>query len=403
MSNLTCFLDHCWTSIAKGSQTDAVYTDYSSAFTSVSHRLLLHKLKSSFNITGLALSWVESYLSQRSQRVILDGKHSDWIPVLSGVPEGSILGPLLFTCFVADLPNHIETSCLSYADDVKIFHRVSSSQDAHALQADLDRLSLWSKTWGLKLNPAKCRTITFTLRSSPHRIPYALDGHELERCASVRDLGIILDTKLTFADHVDAIVSKSNRMLGLLMRSMQLSVSSHKAPFNCAAALAAYKAHVRSVFEYGCVIWSGAAVTHLRRLERLQHRFLMWLGSRTRVACPSLDYASLLSLFGCESVKSRFTRTDVSFMRSVFSGRLDCPDIVAMFSLSAPIRRMRRPELFHVPWARVDTVKRGFLVRLPQLVNSLVQSNPEADFFMPSYTLKSDIARYADGLGTYLS
>ena len=81
VSNLACFLDHCWTSLTKGSQTDAIYTDYSSAFTSVSHRLLLHKLERSFNITGPALGWVESYLSQRSQRVVLDGKHSDWTPV----------------------------------------------------------------------------------------------------------------------------------------------------------------------------------------------------------------------------------------------------------------------------------------------------------------------------------
>ena len=272
-SNLFCFLEHCWTSLTKGSQTDAIYTDYSSAFTSVSHRLLLHKLKCSFNISGHALGWVESYLSQRSQRVILDGKHSDWTSVESGVPEGSILGPLLFTCYVADLPNHIKTSSLSYADDVKIFHRINSPDDALSLQADLNRLSLWSKTWLLKLNPAKCKSITFTLRTSPHLTSYVLDGHQLERCVRVRDLGVILDSKLTFADHVDSIVSKANRMLGLLMRSMQVSTRAHRMRFDHAAVLIAYKAHVRSVLEYGSVIWSGAAVTHLRRLERLQHRF----------------------------------------------------------------------------------------------------------------------------------
>ena len=160
-----------------------------------------------------------------------------------------------------------------------------------------------------------------------------------------------------------------------------MSTRVHGAQFNCVAALAAYKAHVRSVMEYGCVIWSGAAVSHLRRLERLQHRFLMWLGARTQAKCPSLEYATLLKLFGCESVRSRFTRCDINFMRSVFSGRLDCPDIVAMFSVSAPCRRTRRPELFHVPRGRVDSVRRGFLARLPQQVNSLVNSSPDADFF----------------------
>ena len=385
--------------------TRAIYTDYSSAFTSVSHRLLLHKLKYSFNISGTALSWIESYLHQRSQRVILDGKHSDWVPVLSGVPEGSILGPIMFTYYVADLPSHIKTSCLSYADDVKIFNRINSPADAYSLQADLDRLSLWSKTWCLDLNPAKCKAITFTLRSSPHLVSYVLDGHQLERCVSVRDLGVILDAKLTFADHIDATISKANRMLGLLIRSMQMSTDTHRTHFDDIAALTAYKAHVRSVLEYGCVIWSGAAVTHMRRLERLQHRFLMWLGARTRPACPPLDYSSLLELFGCPSIKSRFVRTDLLFMRSVFSGRLDCIELVGMFPLSAPSRRTRRPELFRIPCnsGRVNSVKGGFLVRLPQLLNALSRSCPQSDLFCPSHNLRSDMLAFANDQGTYLS
>ena len=404
VSNLTCFLEHCWISLTKGSQTDAIYTDYSSAFTSVSHRLLLHKLRCSFNISGLALDWIESYLSQRTQRVILDGKQSEWIPVLSGVPEGSILDPILFTCYVADLPNHLKTSCLSYADDVKNFRRVNNSDDARALQADLDRLSTWSKTWHLRLNPAKCKSITFTLRSSPVLVAYGLDGHRLDRCVRVRDLGVILDTKLTFADHVDATVSKANRMLGLLMRSVQISVDRHKTKFDQSAVLAAYKAHVRSVMEYGGLIWSGAAVTHLRRLERLQHRFLMWLASKTRVNCPPLDYVSLLTLFGCSSVKSRFTQIDLKFLRSVFGGRVDSADIVGMFPLSAPGRRTRNAELFHIPRGsgRVDSVKRGMLVRLPKLWNSLSNNYPQSDLFWPSRHLRADIARFAETQGTYL-
>ena len=191
--------------------------------------------------------------------------NTDWTPVLSGVPQGSILGPILFTCYVADLPNHIKTACLSYAGDVKMFNRISSSKDAHSLHADLDHLSLWSKTWHLKLNPAKCNVITFTLRTSLHLASYALDGHQLGR----RDLDVILDAKLTFADHVDATVAKANRTLRLLIRSMQVSAGAHRTRFDHVAVLAAYKTHVRSVMEYGSVIRSGAVVTHMRRLKRL--------------------------------------------------------------------------------------------------------------------------------------
>ena len=114
------------------------------AFTSVSHRLLLHKLRQSFNITGLAFSWIESYLSHRSQRVILDGKHADRVPVHPGVPEGSILDPILFSRCVADLASHIQTCSLSYADDVKILHKIKGQRDVVALQADDQS---WASSW----------------------------------------------------------------------------------------------------------------------------------------------------------------------------------------------------------------------------------------------------------------
>ena len=322
----------------------------------------------------------------------------------SGVPEGSILGPLLFTCYVADLPLHLKTSSLSYADDVKIYHRIKSHEDINHLQADLDRLAQWSKTWLLRLNPSKCKSITFTLRTSPHLAVYTLDGKPLERCVKVRDLGVILDVKLTFADHVDATVMKANRMLGLLIRSMQVARRDHRVAFDHTAALAAYKAHVRSVLEYGSVIWSGAAVTHLRRLERLQHRFLMWLGAATQPGYPPLDYASLLDMFKCPSIRARLVRSDLMFARSVFGGRLDSADILGMFPLAVPGRRTRNPELFHVPrgCGRVESVKRGFLVRVPQLLNSLAQFNATTDLFLPSRGLTSEIARFASGQGTYL-
>ena len=154
VSNLACFLDHCWTSLTKGSQTDAIFTDYSSAFTSVCHRLLLHKLERSFSISGLAFGWVESYLSQRSQRVVLDGKHSDWIPVQSGVPEGSILDPILFTCYVADLPNQIKTSSLSYADDVKKFHRIKTPEPRSIPSGRLGPPQFVVKKLALKTQPS---------------------------------------------------------------------------------------------------------------------------------------------------------------------------------------------------------------------------------------------------------
>ena len=106
-------------------------------------------------------------------------------------------------------------------------------------------------------------------------------------------------------------------MLGLMMRSVQAAPCAHRPDLDHKAILSAYKAHVRSVVEYASVIWSGAAVTHLKRFERLQHRFLMWLGCKTQRRCPSMDYTSLLTLFKIQSTKARFIQTDLKFLQSV--------------------------------------------------------------------------------------
>ena len=120
-SNLACFLSYGYEAISEGAQLDAVYTDFSSAFQSVHHRLLLYKLEHLYVVGGLALRWLTSYLGRRKQRVVLNGKVSDWVPAVSGTPEGGLLSPLLFSLFVNDLPSVIKTGCLLFADDVKIF------------------------------------------------------------------------------------------------------------------------------------------------------------------------------------------------------------------------------------------------------------------------------------------
>ena len=126
--------------------------------------------------------------------------------------------------------------------------------------------------------------------------------------------------KLTCRDHVDAYASKTNRMPELLMRSMQASSCMTLQIFYYRPALYAYYAHVRSVLEYGCVIWGGAAASHLARLERLQHRFLMWLGAKAHSLC-SMDYVSIIERFQCVPIKARFVQANVVFLRSMFSGR----------------------------------------------------------------------------------
>lgn len=402
VTNLTCFLSDAWGSIAEGKQLDTVYTDYSSAFTSVSHKLLLFKMKQSFNVTDRAYSWLESYLSNRSQRVVINGKQSPWAPVLSGVPEGSICGPLLFTCFTADIPLHVKSGCTMYADDVKLHKLVRCEDDARALQSDIDSLAHWSRTWKLRLNPTKCHVISFTLRTSPVLAVYSVDGVILERCSQVRDLGVILDSKLNFASHVDATVLKAKRMLGLLIRSMQLPGHPRRVKFNCKAMLSAFNAHVRSIMEYGSVVWSGSAVTHLKRLERIQHSFLIWLACSSDQNSFDLSYNHLLQHFKVSSIKSRFLQHDLMFLYNVFHGRLDSPQLLSGFRLSAPVRRNRSLSLWHIPFARVATVKNGSFCRIPAKCNELLSSCKSLDFFCSTSSAYKAAARsYAAGTGAF--
>ena len=187
----------------------------------MNHSLLVYKLKQSYKLNDLALKWFVSYLSDRRQRVIVNGKTSNWTSVLSGVPEGSLLAPLLFSLFINDLPREVDCGCLLYADDAKMYRKIVSPSDGLLLQRDLDQLTAWSGRWGLALNPKKCKSFTITLRRAPVQTTYMINATKLEHVEEIRDLGIILDTKLTFASHVSGIVSRANRSLGLLFRSFQ--------------------------------------------------------------------------------------------------------------------------------------------------------------------------------------
>ena len=198
-----------------------------------------------------------------------------WQPVISGVPEGSLLAPLLFSLFINDLSSTVSSGCLMYADDVKTFRKITSPSDSQELQRDLDRFTVWSACFGLSLNPSKCKSFTLTLRRAPVQITYSIGGTLLEHVDQIRDLGIIIDSKLTFAQHVDHAVKRANRALGLLMRSFQTGARPGK--LRTSAVLTAYFANVRCILEYSSVIWAGAAETHTARIDRVQHKFIMWL------------------------------------------------------------------------------------------------------------------------------
>ena len=402
-SNLGTMLHSAWNNVSAGSQTDVIYTDFSSAFQSVNHKLLIQKLKTSFHVADKALAWCESYLAGREQRVIVNGQCSPWVSVTSGTPKGSQLIPLLFALFINDLPDAVRADCVMFADDVRLYRRVDSCADTALLQADLDRLCRWSESWGLSLNPSKCKILTLSLRRSPVVSTYSIDGTAIERVTVMRDLGVLLDEKLTFGPHVDSIVLKANRALGLLMRSFQtgkngrslrdLSRSDRK------AIVSTYCANVRSILEYCSVVWGGAAQVHVKRTERVQHKFLMWLCGRCRLSNVSFEYTELLRYFGLTSLAARRVQHDLMFMRKIQNQSVDSSFLLECFPLTVPTRTLRKRLLFHVPHGRVNTVQSGMFCRLPRSCNAFLDACRDVDVWVSSAgQYKTSVIAYVSSL-----
>lgn len=394
-TNLATYLHHAWSSMSDGCQTDAIYTDFSSAFQSVNHKLLVFKLEKSYHLSGKILNWFASYLSGREQRVVVNGRTSEWRDVASGVPEGALLAPLLFALFINDLPSAVRSSeCVMFADDVKLYRRVKTPSDCLQLQSDLDSLSRWSTEWKLKLNPSKCFAFTMTLRTTPVQYPYTISGSVIQCVSEVRDLGVLLDSKLTFSAHISNTICKANRALGVLIRSFQTGLPRQK--FNKNTLLATYNANVRSIIEYGCVIWGGAAKSHTARLEKVQHKFLIWLASRADIVrATSFGYSDLLRAFGVPSLEARRLQYDLMFIRKVHTGGINSPYLLECFPLHVPARATRNISLFHAGFARVNAVKSGMFCRIPRETNEFLQKSSSVDMFTSSAGyFKTQVKKY---------
>ena len=155
----------------------------------VPHRRLLYKLEY-YGIRGSTHKWISSWLSERSQKVVLDGQASDPVPVLSGVPQGSVLGPVLFLIFINDLPENIRSSVLLFADDCVLYRNIKSPIDCQTLQDDLNSLAQWETDWQMKFNVAKCHSMRVTRHLPENQIQfeYSLHQQRLEQVQSAKYL-----------------------------------------------------------------------------------------------------------------------------------------------------------------------------------------------------------------------
>ena len=198
-----------------GKQTDIILLDFSKAFDKVNHSKLLWKLHQ-YGIHGHVLNWVRAFLGSRSQRVVIEGEESESIPVTSGVPQGSVLGPILFLIYINDLPDEVCSEVRLFADDTALYLTMESEDSGSTLQSDLDILSMWETRWDMEFNPSKCQVVHVAGSKRPVKRDYILHGQVLESVTCAKYLGVDISGSLTWNSHIDRITASANRTLGFV-------------------------------------------------------------------------------------------------------------------------------------------------------------------------------------------
>ena len=200
-------------------QTDVILLDFSKAFDKVSHQLLAEKLQY-YGITHNTLGWINNFLSNRKQAVSVNGTHSSTIDVTSGVPQGSVLGPVLFLLYINDINEHIQSNIKLFADDSIVYREIKTADDQQILQNDLNTLTEWSNKWLMSFNIKKCAVLTITPKRSPKTHQYTLLGEQLTRVQKHDYLGVTISHDLRWKDHCSKVAQKASCTLGLLRRTL---------------------------------------------------------------------------------------------------------------------------------------------------------------------------------------
>ena len=240
-------------------QTDLIIMDFAKAFDKVPHKRLLYKLHF-YGIRQNTLHWIQAFLTDRTQTVVLDGTSSTSVPVTSGVPQGTVLGPILFLAYINDFPEYLQHSKLRlFADDSIIYREITSQDDCNKLQTDLNAAAQWESDWLMAFHPDKCTKLTISHKKHTFNHNYTLHNHTLESVTSPNYLGVTLQSNLKWNLHYDNIISNANKSLGFLKRNLQVSNTDIKSR--------AYQTLVRPKLEYSCSVWDPHTTEYKHKLE----------------------------------------------------------------------------------------------------------------------------------------
>ncbi len=245
----------------KKKQVDMVVLDFTKAFDKVPHERLLLKLDH-YGIRNSTHQWIRSFLTMRSQSVVLEGAKSPPASVLSGVPQGTVMGPLLFLLYINNLPENLTSSVRLFADDCVLYREINSNEDTNLLQQDLDLLNKWEKKWQMDFNASKCAVLHFSPTKKPVNSNYFIHGTQLDTVSTHKYLGILLSNDFRWDAHIDTIVKTAYQKLGFIRRNTKGMHTNIKQ--------AAYKSLVRPHLEYCSSVWDPHTKKNISRIEQVQ-------------------------------------------------------------------------------------------------------------------------------------
>lgn len=338
-------------SFSKGFQTDIFYADLRKAFDAISTSRMVLKLSTDqYKFSNRLLLWFRSFFQNRKQFVKINSSKSALIDVLSGVGQGSNMGPLLFDVYFND-SDHLSTNTkdLNFADDKKIIHNsIRSIDDTPILQMSIDKFVKWCIENDLELNVGKCYILSITRKLSPVIAEYFINGTAIQRVHNIKDLGVHYDSKFTFTGHQEFIVRKAQSMLSFIKRQCH-------GRFNVSIAKLLYSSIVRSHLEFASSIWSPYHNVHIQSMESVQKQFVLYANHNRYTSADSYNlrpYIDRCAELNLQSLVRRRINTAVFFIHDVLIGKINSQSLRDKIVLNTSTRYMRNPPLLRLTSCR---------------------------------------------------
>ena len=377
-TNLLEFMEYITDCIDRGDPVDIIYLDFSKAFDKVPHKRLMQKL-SQCGIDGAVHGWIKEWLWNRRQCVLLNGIKSSWERVKSGVPQGSVLGPLLFLIYINDLDQGLKCKVSKFADDTKVATSVRNNDGCIKIQNDLNKLTGWADKWQMNFNSKKCKVLH--LGYSNKEFNYDMNGDWLESVDQEKDLGVIISSNLKVANQCLEARNKANKMLGIINRNVVYKSKEVVSKL--------YNSYVRPILEYCAQVWAPYLRKDIDMLERVQRR-----ATRMVSGFEGKSYEERLRELGMFSVERRFLRGDMIQVYKIFTS-IDNIETNKFFIIDHGQETRGHNKKIRKKACRLDIRKHSFSNRVVNFWNSLPQEVVESDSLA---TFKKGLDRYMDSL-----